>query len=116
MIPEALRRPRGYAWRFAVPALVSIAVLAALPGSGAAATTAPKFASPVYVDQQLAGGEPEVFADVLHGRLIYTSHEGTTHLYRDGITNPENDHLWGHGSVAADPTPPDGFVAMWTTT
>ncbi|MFL6066390.1 MAG: hypothetical protein ACJ74N_01500 [Gaiellaceae bacterium] len=87
MIPETLRRPRGYAWRFAVPALVTIAVLAALPGSSAAATTAPAFAPPVYVDQQLAGGEPEVFADVLHGRLIYTSHEGTTHLYRDGITN-----------------------------
>jgi hypothetical protein len=85
--PEALRRSRGYAWRFAVPALVAIAVLAALAGSSAAATTAPTFAPPVYVDQQLAGGEPEVFADVLHGRLIYSSHEGTTHLYRDGITN-----------------------------
>ena len=54
----------------------SIAVLAALPGSSAAATTAPKFAPPVYVDQQLAGGEPEVFADVLHGRLIYTLARG----------------------------------------
>lgn len=41
---------------------------------------------------------------------------GVVFAYRDGITNPENDHLWGHGSVAADPTPPDGFVAMWTTT
>ncbi len=86
MIPETLRLPR-YAWRSAATALASIALLAALPGSSAAATTAPKFAPPVYVDQQLAGGEPEVFADVLHGRLIYSSHEGTTHLYRDGITN-----------------------------
>jgi hypothetical protein len=41
---------------------------------------------------------------------------GVVFAYQDGVVNPENDHLWGHGSVAADPRPPDGFVAMWTTT
>jgi hypothetical protein len=61
-----------------------VALLGALRGAHAA-TTPPSFAPPLYVDQTLAGGEPEVFADTLHGRLIYTSHEGTTHLYRDGI-------------------------------
>src|SRR5712691_3350282 len=55
-------------------------------GSGGASQAAVGFASPVYVDQQLAGGEPEVIADTLHGKLVYTAHEGTTHLYRDGYT------------------------------
>jgi hypothetical protein len=55
-------------------------------GSGGASQAAVGFASAVYVDQQLAGGEPEVIADTLHGKLVYTAHEGTTHLYRDGYT------------------------------
>jgi hypothetical protein len=72
--------------------LVLLAGLSALLGlalagsSGGATQSAVGFATPVYVDQQLAGGEPEVIADTLHGKLVYTSHEGTTHLYRDGIT------------------------------
>lgn len=41
---------------------------------------------------------------------------GAVWAYRDGVPGPENDHLWGHGSVATDPTPPNGFVAVWTTT
>src|SRR3954467_5083574 len=65
------------------------------------AAATPRFAAPVYVDQQLAGGEPEVFADVLHGRLIYTSHEGTTHLYlHPPERRPAADRL-GHLLVAA---------------
>jgi hypothetical protein len=55
-------------------------------GSGGASQAGVGFANPVYVDQQLAGGEPEVIADTLHGKLVYTAHEGTTHLYRDGYT------------------------------
>jgi len=71
---------------------VLLAVLAAslamvLPGgSGGASQAGVGFANAVYVDQQLAGGEPEVIADTLHGKLVYTAHEGTTHLYRDGYT------------------------------
>ena len=64
------------------------AVLAGyLSGGSSARTPGVSFAPPAYVDQQLAGGEPEVFADTVHGTLIYTAHEGTTHLYRDGIVN-----------------------------
>jgi len=59
--------------------------LAIAGGSGAGGTTL-RFGTPVYVDQQLAGGEPEVIADTLHGDFVYTAHEGTTHLYRDGYT------------------------------
>ena len=29
--------------------------------------------------------------------------------------NPRFDHLWGHGSVAPDPTSPSTLVCMWTT-
>jgi hypothetical protein len=85
-------RPRpGYAWSFGALVFALATLAGALPASGAAGSTAPRFAPAIYVDQQLAGGEPEVFADALHGRLIYSAHEGTTHLYRDGIvTSP-----WG---------------------
>ena len=94
-------------------ALAVAAIAVALPGAGAASSTAPRFAPPVYVDQQLAGGEPEVFADALHGRLIYSAHEGTTHLYRDGITSSP----WGDFAFVANYcnqvntwTSPDGGV------
>jgi Family of unknown function (DUF6345) len=29
--------------------------------------------------------------------------------------DPRFDHLWGHGSVSADPTSPTGLICMWTT-
>jgi hypothetical protein len=32
-----------------------------------------------------------------------------------GSADPRNDHLWGHGSVAADPHHPNTLVCMWTT-
>ena len=75
------------------------AVLAGyLTGGSSARPLGPTFAPPAYVDQQLAGGEPEVFADTLHGTLIYSAHEGTTHLYRDGIV----DSPWGDFSFVAN--------------
>jgi hypothetical protein len=43
------------------------------------------FAPPVYVDTTLAGGEPSVAYAVKSGLLVYTSHEGTTHLFSSGI-------------------------------
>src|SRR5256885_4638308 len=52
--------------------------LAALAGvlatRGSAVPPGPTFAPPVYVDQTLAGGEPEGFADSKHGTIIYTAH------------------------------------------
>jgi hypothetical protein len=44
-----------------------------------------RFAPPVYVDKTLAGGEPSVAYAVKSGLLVYTSHEGTTHLFSSGI-------------------------------
>jgi hypothetical protein len=41
---------------------------------------------------------------------------GAMYVYRSGVTSPRNDHLWGYGSVAPDPTSPNIQVCMWTTT
>jgi hypothetical protein len=73
--------------RLVVAALTTGAALA-LAAPAAAPAARVRFAKPVFVDRQLAGGEPLVFADRKHHTLIYTSHEGTTHLYRNGIVNP----------------------------
>src|SRR4051794_5665898 len=106
MVWHRPRRARAALWLALSAAAV---VAAALPGSLRAATTTTTFAPPVYVDQQLAGGEPTVFADTLHGRLIYTSHEGTTHLYRDGITSSP----WGDFSFVSNYC---NQVNVWTST
>ncbi|MEA2397720.1 MAG: hypothetical protein QOK25_1276, partial [Thermoleophilaceae bacterium] len=67
--------------------LAAVAIAAVLaPATSSAAPV--QFAKPVFVDGQLAGGEPLVIADNVHHTLIYTAHEGTTHLYRNGITYP----------------------------
>jgi Family of unknown function (DUF6345) len=47
------------------------------------------------------------------GPLIWV---GVMYVGRAGAIDPANDHLWLHGSVAADPTSPNYYVAMWTTT
>ena len=61
MIPQVLRLPRPYAWLWGGMLLALFVLVGLLPGSSAAGgATAPTFAPPVYVDQQLAGGEPEV--------------------------------------------------------
>jgi hypothetical protein len=108
---DSLRRPHAWLWPVAVAVLSVLAL--GLAGASAAGPPAATFAAPVYVDQTLAGGEPTVFADTLHGRLIYTSHEGTTHLYRDGLVSSP----WGDFSFVANYcnqvntwTSPDGGV------
>jgi hypothetical protein len=95
--------------RFWLPlALLALAAAALLPGSGSAGSTT-TFGPPVYVDQTLAGGEPTIFADALHGRLVYTSHEGTTHLYRNGIVSSP----WGDFSFVSNYC---NQVNVWTST
>ena len=79
-----MRRPLRLA---GIVLAVGAATLATAPSGGAAGTLG--FGDPVYVDQNLAGGEPFVIhpSTAAPGRLIYTAHEGTTHLYRDGVIN-----------------------------
>src|SRR5436190_16529126 len=101
-----LRRRRAWMWIVALP--VAAVLAGYLLARAGAASSGPTFAPPIYVDQQLAGGEPEVFADTLHGRLIYSAHEGTTHLYRDGIVNSP----WGDFSFVSNYC---NQVNVWTS-
>jgi hypothetical protein len=90
-------------------AATGLLVLTSAAGTGQAGKVAPVgFAAPQYVDQQLAGGEPEILADTLHGTLIYTSHEGTTHLYRDGLVSSP----WGDFSFVSNYC---NQVNVWTS-
>jgi hypothetical protein len=69
------------------PPIATALAVAVLGVPGLASAAPLHFAPAVYVDQQLAGGEPLVTADPVHGTLIYTSHEGTTHLYQPGLAS-----------------------------
>jgi hypothetical protein len=76
--------------RLAIAAVVG-AALATAPAAFGDDHGAIGFSKPTFVSTTLAGGEPLVFADTKHGTIIYTSHEGTTHLYRNGFaTIPAN--------------------------
>jgi hypothetical protein len=68
-------------------ALAVAAALLTLGVTQLAAAAPLRFGTPVFVDRSLAGGEPLVFADKIHHTLVYTSHEGTTHLYRPGFVS-----------------------------
>ena len=79
--------------------------------AGAVAGAAPGqvgFGKPVYVSTDLAGGEPEVLQRAKGGNLLYTAHEGTTHLLRDGVVG-------GFDSTAAMTTQYRNQVNMWTS-
>jgi hypothetical protein len=94
--------------------LAAVALVILVVGAGAGASPArsarpPVFGPPVYVDQELAGGEPSVMADTLHGTLVYTSHEGTTHLYRGGLLGSP----WGDFDFLANYC---NQVNVWTST
>src|SRR4051812_29004182 len=68
-------------------ALGVLTALITIVGASPAAAAPLRFGAPVFVDRNLAGGEPLVFADKAHHTLIYTSHEGTTHLYQPGLVS-----------------------------
>lgn len=69
--------------------LLLAAVLAATPVFAPAGAHAANlgFAKPFFVDQQLAGGEPVLLTDPVHHTIVYSSHEGTTHIYRPGLAS-----------------------------
>jgi hypothetical protein len=105
--------------------LLAAAAGLAVPASAGAVG----FSAPQFVDRELAGGEPLVIQDPNHHTLVYTSHEGTTHLYRPGLFSPlpfginyrnqvniwtsdDNGASWQRTGVAgasADPTKSAGF-------
>lgn len=63
---------------------LSMSVLAAVAPTAAQAAQL-GFGRPVFVDRSLGGGEPSVAYAVKSGLLVYTSHEGTTHLFTSGL-------------------------------
>jgi hypothetical protein len=86
--------------------LVASAAFAAMPARGAPAHL--HFGKPVFVDKELAGGEPFVIYSHVGHSLIYTSHEGTTHLFRDGVIS-------GPGGVGSFVANYRNQVNIWTS-
>ena len=66
-------------------AVCAVSVVCAAP----AAARDLGFAPPLYVDQSYAGGEPVMVTDPVHHTIVYSSHEGTTHIYRPGLLSLE---------------------------
>jgi hypothetical protein len=76
-----------------VAGVVAVLLLMAAPSASAAVG----FGPPQYVDTEQAGGEPILLADRDHHTLVYSAHEGTTHLYRAGFFSPLGDvHFVGN--------------------
>jgi len=107
-------------------ALGGLSVVAAIPvvGARAAAPVPPAFTTH-NVDPSLAGGEPLVtyYSNSTNGAdLAYTSHEGTTHLFRDGLISPDTSNICSTPTVPPEVTPA-GYacsyvneVNVWTST
>ena len=66
---------------------LALALLVAALWAVPAAAAPLGFDKPVYVDQHLAGGEPVLLTDTVHHDIIYSTHEGTTHIYRPGLAS-----------------------------
>jgi hypothetical protein len=45
------------------------------------------FSAPQLIDETRAGGEPVLWTDHVHKTILYSSHAGTTHLYRPGLAS-----------------------------
>jgi hypothetical protein len=70
--------------RVTVAALVAAAVF-----TPSAAAEPLSFMPPQYIDATFPGGEPVLQVDTVHHTIVYSSHEGTTHLYRQGLPSSE---------------------------
>jgi hypothetical protein len=68
--------------RACAPLLALLFLLA--PEAHAAAV---HFTQPLKVDDTRAGGEPVMWTDFAHKTIVYSSHAGTTHLYRPGLAS-----------------------------
>ena len=70
--------------RLAILGLAGLAVAGVLTGSPTSAAGTVGFGAPIFVDRVRAGGEPGILHSNKFGNLVYTSHEGTTHIDREG--------------------------------
>ena len=68
---------------------IAVAILAAATLAPSAAADPLAFEPPQYIDQTFPGGEPVLQVDTVHHTLVYSSHEGTTHIYRQGLPSAQ---------------------------
>jgi hypothetical protein len=68
---------------------IAVAFLAAATFAPSAAADPLSFMPPQYIDETFPGGEPVLQVDTVHHTIVYSSHEGTTHLYRNGLPSSE---------------------------
>jgi hypothetical protein len=86
----------------------------AIAAAPAAAATGPvRFNGPIFVDPVKAGGEPLVIHSTKAGDLVYTSHEGTTHIDREGLPGTSIVQFLCPGVVTADCY--KNHVWIWTS-
>src|SRR3954470_12941228 len=71
--------------RLSTPLAVAAVAACLAPAGAAAAPLA--FAPPLMLSDQLAGGEPVLLTDPVHHTIVYSSHEGTTHIYKAGFAS-----------------------------
>ena len=114
---DRLARPRGRAAWAGIVGAAGLAAVAALPivTGSAASPVSPTFTRHT-VDPSLAGGEPLVtyYTNPTNGPdLAYTSHEGTTHLFRDGLISPDTSNICSTPTIPPETTPA-GYVCSYT--
>lgn len=106
----------GRSHRVAALAAAAAAVLAALTLPGVSPTHAAGavgFTKPSFVDGIRAGGEPLIIHSSKFGTLVYSSHEGTTHLDRVGAASQSTQQF-----LCPDLTNADCYknhVWIWTS-
>ena len=85
--PSASPRRRRLAVAGGVTTLVALAAVGGVSGTGARADGTVAF-SAHYVSTSLGGGEPYVIYSHGGKDLVYSSHEGTTHIDKNYVTTP----------------------------
>jgi len=123
-IPLLRLRPHRRAALTGAAVFAVLGTIATLPVvAGRSAVLTPPTFTHFKVDPALAGGEPLVtFSNTSAGPdLAYTSHEGTTHLFRDGLISPDTSNICSTPQVPPQQTP-SGFdcsyvnqVNVWTS-
>lgn len=103
--PALLALCLGSAGLTAVVAPAYAATPAARTAAAACPVSQPTFATPTYVDTGRAGGEPQV-ETAAGGRLLYSSHAGTTHIFAPAGASP---------TTAAFPQNYTGQTYIWTS-
>src|SRR5437763_13130302 len=78
-----------------VSRLAIVVALCACPLPAATRASSLGFTAAKFVDRTIGGGEPYAAYAVKSGLLVYTSHEGTTHLFSSNLPGaPAESGLW----------------------